>query len=118
MLLVLGFTLMLVLGTVVFFIKDKSGSGGGDSSSSSSLLPIWVAIFIPIIIAQNKNKKPLNPKQQKLITYSLVGGLTLLLILGILAFLMNIQLQIILILLVATAVLGIAIAAIKLFIKD
>ena len=80
--------LIVGIGLAVFIYINKSGSGTGKSDSSgasiASFIPIWIAIFIPIIVAQKKNKKELS-KNRKMLLMALVG-LTVLLVLGTIIF--------------------------------
>lgn len=72
---------VLALGATMFFLfsRGSGSSGGGEGSSSSTLLPLWIAIFIPIIVSQNKKK---TGKEMQKRMYMLIG-LAILVLLGI-----------------------------------
>ncbi|MFC1653252.1 hypothetical protein ACFL1M_00190 [Patescibacteria group bacterium] len=72
---------VILIGAAVFLFKKNGGAGGG--SSSGSLVPIWVAVFIPIIAT--RKKKPSN-KEGKNLMFSVYIGLALCLLLGIVFF--------------------------------
>ena len=53
----LVFGSLLLAGVVAYFIVgNSSGSDGDRDSSMASMIPIWVAVFIPIM-ANKKNKQ-------------------------------------------------------------
>lgn len=65
----------LVAGFIVFLVYGKKGSSSGDSDSLASMIPIWVAVFVPVLAA-NKQKKAdikLSEKQKRIRLYFLVG---------------------------------------------
>jgi len=82
LLLALGVLVLAVLVTAIFL---RGGSGGGDGSNTSfaSMLPIWIAVFIPLIANRNQQKET-TPNQKKYL--ALAVGLTVLLVLGTIVF--------------------------------
>ncbi|MBT4722204.1 hypothetical protein HOB30_00415 [Candidatus Falkowbacteria bacterium] len=81
----IGFV-VLVLGVIFFTIIKSNGSSTGSSGSDTNyvaLMPIWIAVFIPIIAANKKKKdgQPEIPKNKKIIL-AVIVGLTVLLVLG------------------------------------
>ena len=76
-LLVLG-VLMLVVAGIYFFVRSMGSDSGGDSDSIStvSMIPIWTAVFVPIIAARKNDqaeKEVLNAREKKLV-YALIAG--------------------------------------------
>ncbi len=62
---IIGLTLTIAVGILIFFLRDKGDSSG---NSSSSLLPIWIAVFIPLIASQKKkkNNKKMSDKEKEI----------------------------------------------------
>ncbi|MBT3413297.1 MAG: hypothetical protein HOJ15_00445 [Candidatus Jacksonbacteria bacterium] len=83
LILAVGLTVIAVIGTIVFVLLNRKGGGGsGDDSGSSiaTMIPIWAAVFIPIIASKNKDKNE-SSSHKKAILIGAVG-LTVLLVLG------------------------------------
>jgi hypothetical protein len=80
-LIVLGVVILQLVGMATYVLMTKDNTPSSDTDSSS-LLPIWVAVFIPIIAAQNNRKKEMSFEKKKMAMY-IVLGLSLLLTLGI-----------------------------------
>ena len=60
---------VIAMAATIFFFKGRGGSGEGDGgSSSSSLLPIWLVVFIPLLV----RRKRLSPQRKKLLLWVLV----------------------------------------------
>ena len=77
--------LALVLAGVIFYIAAVKGdvprssnNSDNDSFPIASFIPIWVAVFVPLMVNKNKKQAPLK-KNQKILILSLVLGLFLLL---------------------------------------
>ena len=75
--LALGLTGALIVGVIVY--KAKGGEGGSsDSVSGAAMIPIWVAIFIPLIAIKKKKEKegqkrePLTEQKKKFLLYALL----------------------------------------------
>ena len=86
----IGFV-VLVLGVIFFTIIKSNGSSTGSSGSDTNyvaLMPIWIAVFIPIIAANQKKKKEGKPEipRNKKIFLAIVSGLTFLLVFGAIFF--------------------------------
>lgn len=64
--------------------KGESVSSSDSGSSFASMLPIWVAIFVPLF-ASKKKKKP-TTEQEKVKMFLLLIGLAVLVLFGMLAF--------------------------------
>jgi hypothetical protein len=75
--------LQIVVLIATIFMPRERGDGGG---SSSSFLPIWVAIFIPIILAKRRREQTYK---QKAILLWVTAGLALLLLVGMMVFLLK-----------------------------
>ncbi|NQU77936.1 hypothetical protein HQ544_04550 [Candidatus Falkowbacteria bacterium] len=77
---ILGLTVLMVIGTIVFKetgIRTGGGSGNDDSGFPFFVLfPIWIAL----IPALKKNKKPVSPNRKKVLIAIVI--LTVLLVLG------------------------------------
>jgi len=58
---VIALTLAIIFGVAVSIINKKTKGGGSSDSSDEwaafSMIPIWVAVFIPAILAKNKKIK-------------------------------------------------------------
>lgn len=67
---------VLVIGTIVY--KAKGGESGGGSVSGAAMIPIWVAIFVPLMVAKKKKEKegqkhePLTERKKKFLLYALL----------------------------------------------
>jgi len=51
----------LIIGATLFFVLQNKGGGGGNSSDSSAssfipFLPVWIAVFIPILVLRKKEQ--------------------------------------------------------------
>lgn len=86
MLLVIGIiVLILALGLTIYLVLQKTGvdtgSRGDDNNSSFTMIPIWIAVLIPIIAAKKKKnqEKELSDKQKRalFIIIALTGLLVL-----------------------------------------
>jgi len=75
-------TQIIIIAAQFFFLRESGGDGGSTSDSSSSIggmpLPIWIALFIPILAVRKKTKQTVA--QKKKILWILVGLASLLLI--------------------------------------
>jgi len=68
---------------VLIFLLAKLGSGVGveeDNGSDSFLIPIWIGIFIPIMVGASCEKKNTFTRNEKIMIY---GFLPLLVVSGI-----------------------------------
>jgi len=67
---------VIALVVTMFILKGRGASGGGgEGSSSSSLLPIWVAVFIPIIPAAFvEPDETAVKKQSDIVQYSIFAA--------------------------------------------
>ncbi len=93
-LLVIGLTAFLLAGIFFFIITDKpghsSGSSDDDSTSMAFFIPIWTAIFIPIIAAKRKKEgKVMTTTKQKKVLMIILGLTTLLVGLTVFFVVMN-----------------------------
>ncbi len=70
--------LILGSGMAVFIVMNKKSGGSVDDDSFVPFIPIWIAIFVPTLIA--KNKKQTDPNKKKVLM--VVTGLMILLVLG------------------------------------
>ncbi len=78
-------TIALIIGVVVTIIAKKTSNASGASEDSDSwsaiyMIPIWVAVFIPIISQKKKNKlqnQAKDPLQKKQLFLLIIGMLLL-----------------------------------------
>jgi flagellar basal body-associated protein FliL len=61
---------ILALGfTIALFLKkqgiDTGSRGDDDGVSFASMIPIWVAVFVPIMASKKKQQKKLSDKQKR-----------------------------------------------------
>jgi len=74
--LTLGLLVLAVLGT--FFLVRRGEGGDSDSSSSfASFAPIYIVVFIPLMV---KRVKQMDPKQRRLIRIAVMVGVSILLL--------------------------------------
>jgi len=81
---VMGF--LLTVGVAVFFVMGSPSNNGGQGtfgSSFSPFVPIWLAIFVPLI-GKNKGERTMSDKKV-LIIFSAIS--TTILLLGLMFFL-------------------------------
>lgn len=75
-LIAVGVLTLLIIGGIVLMIINKgdgNGGGGDDSSPSvTSFLPIWVAVFVPMLAKRNKDDKREYTKREKSLLIALV----------------------------------------------
>jgi uncharacterized membrane protein YhaH (DUF805 family) len=76
---------VILLTTTIFVLKSRAGTGGESNSTSSSFLPIWIAVFIPIIATMRKRQTVV----QKSTWLWLLVGLATLVLLGMIVFLLK-----------------------------
>jgi hypothetical protein len=81
---VVGLQVLFVALTAFYLNKSPSGSSSGDSGGFP--IAIWVAIFLPIIISQRKNKMSEEAKRKGLM---IVLGLGILVLVGSVFFLLK-----------------------------
>lgn len=76
-------TVLMVGVSVLFFSLQDGGTSGSNASDDNfpvaTFLPIWVAVFVPIMMANKKKKRNLNDSQKKIMLALL--GTTILLVL-------------------------------------
>jgi hypothetical protein len=69
LIIMVGLVILGVLGTILFKFKGGKADGGGGGSSTAALIPIWVAVFVPLMAAKKKKegqqKTDLNNKRGK-----------------------------------------------------
>lgn len=56
---------MVAIGLVVYYIFRGDKSGGSDDGSFFPFIPIWVAIFIPLLANKKKDKQNLTDTQKR-----------------------------------------------------
>ena len=73
---------VLAVALTIYWKKSNGVDSGGDSDDSSftSLIPIWVAIFIPLIASQSKKKSEMTEGKRKLMIGLLIGVVVLVII--------------------------------------
>ncbi|MFC1626670.1 hypothetical protein ACFL1P_00535 [Patescibacteria group bacterium] len=77
-----------ILIFTLFVVKQKIDSSSNSSNSSFPFIPIWAAIFIPIIAIRKKEKQTIEQKQRLM---WLLIGLAILVLLGMIVFLIKIS---------------------------
>jgi len=76
---IVGITALLVVGTIV--LKETGiRTGGNDDNDSSFPIAVFIPIWIALIPALKKNKKPVTPKRKKILIAIVI--LTVLLVIG------------------------------------
>lgn len=72
--------IVLAIGIVLYFVfsgEPSTGSGGDSKNTFVTLLPIWVAVFVPLFASKQKGDS--NPEQKRniFIVAAIVGALVL-----------------------------------------
>lgn len=75
--LILALAIAIFIGAVVYYIFREDGFSGSGKANIASMIPIWVAVFIPILV--NKKKPSDQNKFQKISLGENVGRMLLLL---------------------------------------
>ena len=77
--LITGLIFLIVLVTYIFTRSstEKSSSSG---TSPAAFIPIWVAVFIPLLASKKKGKPKTTPQQKRLLTMLVI--LTVLVVIG------------------------------------
>ncbi len=77
--LIMSVLIGLIFGLATYLIKGGDSSSSSRATSSAALIPIWVAVFIPIIAARHKKGKYTNDVlRKKMIALALLLGVVFL----------------------------------------
>lgn len=65
--------LVLAVGVTAYFVFGGQGDGGGEERNSFSMIPIWIAVFVPLLATRNQGK--VEPGTKKMLIVGVILGI-------------------------------------------